>query len=355
MTVMSLDFFIHAFYLLVIVAALALLLTAIAARKLCSRKPHVIRSESERYYLDRLNGKKMLFPLSNYFEQNEISKVSLSVIVPAYNEEQRLPTMLDEAIAYLETRCAQQPANKAFTYEIIVVDDGSTDKTSQVALRYSDHHTTEKVRLMRLEKNRGKGGAVRLGVLASRGRLILFADADGATTFSELAKLEAQLHDDAGNPVSGFNRMFAIGSRAHLEQQAIASRSQFRTLLMHGFHFIVWFSAVRTVRDTQCGFKLFPRDVALLLFSWTHIERWAFDVELLHLAERLGIRIHEVCVQWTEVAGSKIVPVFSWLQMGRDVLCIAFMYLIGAWGIPDDAEVAKTLTQSFPPKPKHTH
>lgn len=349
---MSLELCIQAFYVLVIVVTVGFLATAITARKMCFRKPHIIRSESERYYLDRLKGKKMLFPLSNYFDQSEISKVSLSVIVPAYNEEERLPTMMDEAIAYLEKRCGQSPINRPFTYEIIVVDDGSSDKTSQVALRYSDLHTTEKVRLMRLEKNRGKGGAVRLGVLASRGRLILFADADGATTFSEVDKLEAHLHDDQGKPKPGFNRMFAIGSRAHMEEDAIASRSRFRTLLMQGFHFIVWFSAVRTVRDTQCGFKLFPRDVALLLFSWTHIERWAFDVELLHLAERLGLQIHEVCVQWTEVAGSKIVPVFSWLQMGRDVLCIAFLYLIGAWGLPDETEVAKTLTQSFPSKPE---
>lgn len=349
---MSLELVIQAFYVLLIIVTVGFLATAVAARKMCFRKPHIVRSESERYYLDRLKGKKMLFPLSNYFDQSEISKVSLSVIVPAYNEEDRLPTMLDEAIAYLEKRCDQSPTNRPFTYEIIIVDDGSSDKTSQVALTYSDLHTTEKVRLMRLEKNRGKGGAVRLGVLASRGRLILFADADGATTFSELEKLEAHLHDDEGKPVPGFNRMLAIGSRAHMEEEVIASRSRFRTLLMHGFHFIVWFSAVRTVRDTQCGFKLFPRDVALLLFSWTHIERWAFDVELLHLAERLGLHIHEVCVQWTEVAGSKIVPFFSWLQMGRDVLFIAFLYLIGAWGLPDETEVAKTLTQSFPSKPE---
>jgi dolichyl-phosphate beta-glucosyltransferase len=345
---MVLETIVNAFYLLVTFIVLALVITAIVARRLCSRRPHIIRSESERYFLDRVRGTKIRFPLSNYFEQNQISKVSLSVIVPAYNEEQRLPVMLDEAIAYLEKRCEQSPAHRKFTYEIIVVDDGSSDKTSQVALGYSDKYTTDKVRLMKLEKNRGKGGAVQLGVLASRGQLILFADADGATTFSEVQKLEAHLMDRDGNPLPCFNSMFAIGSRAHLEQEAIATRSKFRTLLMHGFHFVVWFAAVRTVRDTQCGFKLFPRDVALLLFSWTHIQRWAFDVELLHLAERLGLRIHEVCVQWTEVAGSKIVPVFSWLQMGRDVLSISFMYLIGAWGVPDETEVAKTLTQSFP-------
>lgn len=346
------DFLLQILYLLVVVLAVVVIGTVLTARRLCSRKPVIIRSESERYFLDRLKGQKILFPLSNYFEQKEINKVSLSVIVPAYNEEKRLPVMLDEAIAFLEKRTKERPDHRPFTYEIIVVDDGSSDKTAQVVLSYSDKYTTEKVRLMKLETNRGKGGAVRLGVLASRGQLILFADADGATKFSELEKLEAKLIDEDGKLVPKGERMMAIGSRSHMEQEAIATRSKFRTILMRGFHFIVWFSAVRSVRDTQCGFKLFPRDMALLLFSWTHIERWAFDVELLHLAERLGFQVHEVCVHWTEIAGSKIVPVFSWLQMGRDVLLIAFLYLIGAWSTPHEAEVTKTLTQSFPSKPK---
>ena len=343
-----LDLLIQLFYLFVLLLTVSFVTAAVLTRRMCHRRPLIVRSESERYYLDRRQGRKVLFPLSNYFKQSEIEKVSLSVIVPAFNEEKRLPVMLDEAIAYLESRQKTSSMAQPFTYEIIVVDDGSTDKTSQVVLRYSDEWTTDKVRLLKLEKNRGKGGAVRLGVLAARGLFMLFADADGATKFSELEKLEAALSSVDGSPLS--NRVLAVGSRAHLEQEAIASRSSFRTLLMHGFHFLVWISAVRTVRDTQCGFKLFPRDVALLLFSSTHIERWAFDVELLFLAERLGLKVHEVCVQWTEVAGSKIVPVFSWLQMGRDVLAIAFLYLVRAWVPPDEAEVRSTLSQHLPDK-----
>ena len=338
-------------YLFLTLVVVILVAAVVIARRVCSRQPVILRNESERYYLDRLNGRKLMFPLSNYFEQKKIDKVSLSVIVPAYNEEKRLPVMLDEALAFLEKRVKERPA---FTYEVIVVDDGSKDSTSQVALSYSDRYTANKVRLLKLEQNRGKGGAVRLGVLSCRGHWILFADADGATTFSEISKLEQVLQDADGKPLPPVNRMIAIGSRAHLEQEAIATRSAFRTFLMHGFHFVVWFSAVRSVRDTQCGFKLFPRDVALLLFTWTHIERWAFDVELLHLAERLGIQVHEVCVEWKEVEGSKIVPVFSWLQMGRDVLSIAFLYLIRAWGLPDDQEVQRTLSQTVPQPPSQS-
>lgn len=252
----------------------------------------------------------------------------LSVIVPAYNEEQRLPVMLDEALDYLDTR-AKEPS---FTYEVIVVDDGSRDKTTQTALGYVDRWGADKMRVLTLARNRGKGGAIRLGVLSSRGQFVLFADADGATKFSEFAKLEAEIKGKADDHV-------AIGSRAHLEEEAIATRSKFRTFLMRGFHFIVWLFAVRTVRDTQCGFKLFGRTVANTLFTAIHVERWAFDVELLYLCERLDVSIKEIAVMWTEIEGSKIVPVFSWLQMGKDVFFIFLMYIIGAWQAPKSIKV----------------
>jgi dolichyl-phosphate beta-glucosyltransferase len=285
-----------------------------------------------------------MFPIANYFSEVEIDKVTLSVVVPAFNEEKRLPLMMDDALDHLEKRVK---SDASFSYEVIVVDDGSTDKTSQVALSYSDKYSTERVRLLKLDRNRGKGGAVRLGVLSSRGRTILFADADGATTFSEIDRLMDVLKESekknskeakslvtrSSSNIDKLPNCIVIGSRAHLEEEAIATRSLFRTLLMHGFHFIVWFFTVRTVRDTQCGFKLLPRHLALHLFSLIHVERWAFDVELLHVCERLSIPIVEVCVKWREIEGSKIVPVFSWLQMGRDVLIISFLYLIRAWKV----------------------
>ena len=154
----------------------------------------------------------------------------------------------------------------------------------------------------------------------------MFADADGATRFEDFKKLE--------NCLTGESSV-AIGSRAHLEKESIASRSLFRTLLMYGFHFIVWFFTVRTVRDTQCGFKLFKRDLAIRLFNSIHVEGWAFDVELIYLLEWLRVSIDEVAINWVEIEGSKIVPVFSWLAMGLDVLKISFMYAIGAWQLPN--------------------
>lgn len=169
-------------------------------------------------------------------------------------------------------------------------------------------------------------------MLSARGHRLLFADADGATKFADLDKLEAQM-DKLMPPDEWENPAIVIGSRAHLEEESIASRSLFRTVLMHGFHFVVWLFAVRSVRDTQCGFKLLTRSAAQHLFSLLHVERWAFDAELLFLAESLQIPIQEVSVNWTEIEGSKITPVFTWLQMGRDLFLIWFRYWIGAWVI----------------------
>lgn len=219
-------------------------------------------------------------------------------------------------------------SDNQFTYELIIVDDGSSDKTTQVGLKYSNKYGSDKIRVLTLKKNRGKGGTVRIGMLSARGHMLLFADADGATKFQDFQKLEKFILDNADSnqyPV-------AIGSRAHLEKESIATRSLLRTILMYGFHFIVWLLTVRTVKDTQCGFKLFGREIAKILFTHIHVERWAFDVELI--AEHLKCKIGEVCVNWREIEGSKIVPFWSWLQMGKDVTLIFLKYSIGAWSLP---------------------
>ncbi|XP_064265051.1 dolichyl-phosphate beta-glucosyltransferase [Passer domesticus] len=249
----------------------------------------------------------------------------LSVVVPSYNEENRLPLMMDEALDYLEKRQKQDPS---FTYEVIVVNDGSKDQTAKVAKEYCKKYGSDKVRVISLEKNRGKGGAVRTGVFSSRGKTILMADADGATKFADIEKVEEGLKNLQPWPEG---MAISCGSRAHLEKDSIAKRSYFRTLLMYGFHFLVWFLCVKEIRDTQCGFKLLTREAALQTFSNLHIERWAFDVELLYIAQRLKIPIAEVAVNWTEIEGSKLVPFWSWLQMGRDLLFIRLRYMTGAW------------------------
>ncbi|XP_008473528.1 dolichyl-phosphate beta-glucosyltransferase [Diaphorina citri] len=288
-------------------------------------------SKGERVFLDVKTGQELEFP-----SLDDEPSVNLSVIVPAYNEQDRLKPMLDETIEFLNERRKKIPT---FKYEIIVVSDGSTDKTMQVVHQYTEKCGEDIVRGLKLLKNRGKGGAVTLGTKCARGSIILFADADGATKFADLEKLEDKLKEltdgdyiEDKNNAAGCNGVI-VGSRAHLEALANVQRSFFRNILMKGFHFIVWFTGVRTIRDTQCGFKLFTRKSALQLFSSIHVQRWAFDVELLFIAEVLHIPMAEVSVNWTEIEGSKIVPVFSWIQMGWDVLNIWLHYTLGLWKI----------------------
>ncbi|KAL7062837.1 hypothetical protein AAHC03_0275 [Spirometra sp. Aus1] len=139
-------------------------------------------------------------------------------------------------------------------------------------------------------------------MLSARGKFLLFADADGATRFSDIEKLEERL---AALTASKWNGSMAVicGSRAHLEAEATAKRHPLRNLLMHVFHFAVWLLCVQGIRDTQCGFKLFSRPAARLLFRNQHVERWAFDVDILYLARRLGVEVCEVPVNWHEVTG----------------------------------------------------
>lgn len=237
----------------------------------------------------------------------EPTDIILSVVIPAYNEEKRISIMLDEAIGFLEG----WSANTKKKYEVIVVDDGSKDKTADVAMQYFKKYP-KTLRYLKLIKNQGKGGAVKLGVAKALGNYILFADADGATDFKDIAKLlfeiprvekfDPKFNDDMAIGKSKlFTRIschqspsLVAGSRAHLEDKSIASREWYRTILMRGFHFYVQVMVTHNVRDTQCGFKLFTSKAAKILFSNLHLFRWAFDIELVYLAEKLNIPIAEV-------------------------------------------------------------
>ncbi|KAK4022786.1 hypothetical protein OUZ56_008233 [Daphnia magna] len=226
----------------------------------------VIRFKEEQFYLDPKTAEKLRFP-----SIEDESTILLSVIVPAYNEEKRLPVMLEECLDYLEKKLNSDPS---CTFEVLIVDDGSNDKTTEVGLSYSKKYGCDKVRVLTLSTNRGKGGAVRLGMLSARGKQLLFADADGATTFEDISKLQNNLKELVKDQPMDKALGLVCGSRAHLEKEAIASRSFFRTVLMKGFHLLVWLFAARSVRDTQCGFKLLTRPTARLCFPNLHIERW---------------------------------------------------------------------------------
>lgn len=242
------------------------------------------------------------------------AKVTLSVVIPAYNEEERIRPMLDEAIQFLQSR--PQP----FSYEIIIVDDGSKDKTYEAVL--ADGGLDERrIRYVQLKQNMGKGFAVKVGVLVATGELILMVDADGATKFSDLTSLEEKLE------VSDC----VFGSRAHLQDEALAKRAWYRNLLMVIFHCFVSFIVGTHIRDTQCGFKLYKRQCAQRIFPSLHIARWAFDIELVVLAEYLSFKTEEVSVNWHEVDGSKLNVAEASIQMVRDIFAIRLLYALKYW------------------------
>ncbi|KAJ9612417.1 dolichyl-phosphate beta-glucosyltransferase [Cladophialophora chaetospira] len=286
----------------------------------------------------------------------EPAEVFLTLVIPAFNEEDRLTGMLEEAVSFLETEYGssatslnvqsiaehstddgprRRKANGSTTkqalrgWEILLIDDGSTDETLLAVQTFARAHILPSnprrdsgpwthrsprgvkippgsIRMISLEQNRGKGGAVTHGMRHARGQYVLFADADGASKFSDFDKLlhACQKVEDADG------RGVAVGSRAHLVgSEAVVKRSKLRNFLMHAFHLLLWLltpPATARVKDTQCGFKLFSRKTLPYIIPHMHMEGWIFDVEMLMLAEYAGIPVVEVPVGWREVGGSKL-------------------------------------------------
>lgn len=228
-----------------------------------------------------------------------MSPPDLSVVIPAYNEEARIGGTLLGARAFLDGRPGRG--------EIIVVDDGSRDDTCGVV--EAQAAVDPRVTLWRLGRNRGKGAAVREGMLGATGALKLFMDADLATPLEEFAHLEAAI--EAGADV-------AIGSRALRESTIVVHQNPLREAMGKTFNLLVQTLVVPGIQDTQCGFKLFTRAAADALFAEATIDRFAFDVEVLLLA-RGRFRVAEVPVVWRDVEDSKISPLRDAVRMAFDL------------------------------------
>lgn len=225
----------------------------------------------------------------------------LSVVIPAFNEANRLRPSLEKALAYL--------ARRGDPFEILVVDDGSRDGTAERVREVAAARSTVVVHA--LGENRGKGHAVRVGMERARGALRLMADADGATPIAEVGRLEAALRAGAD---------LAVGSRVLDDPTVVRQVRTHRWLSGHVFNFLVRRLGIEGVVDSQCGFKLFRGPVAEALFPLVGTDGFGFDVELLLLAQRRGYRVAEVAVNWADQPGSKVGVLRDGPRMLREVL-----------------------------------
>ncbi len=225
---------------------------------------------------------------------------SLSVVIPAYNEESRIGRTLSRVQEFLEP---------LLTFEVIVVDDGSRDKTREAVRAFADDNP--RVRLLALPRNQGKGAAVRAGMLSATGDRILFMDADLATPIEEVEKFLPLM--DAGADV-------VIGTRADRASDIRVRQPLPRELMGRGFNLIVRTLLLGGFRDTQCGFKLFTRSSAQLLFSQQTLDGFAFDVEILLCARQAQLDIKEVPVVWFHEDDSKVSPITDASRMFVDLV-----------------------------------
>ena len=233
-----------------------------------------------------------------------MSFVDLSIIVPAYNEELRIPPTLERLNAFLSA----QPLR----YEIVVVDDGSKDNTCDVVLAHAERMPN--LRLVRQVPNRGKGAAVRRGMLEAHGQIRVMCDADGSMPPDQLPRLLA--------PIIACQSEISIGSRYAEGAKTDKKQPAYRVMWSRLCNRVIQKSLVPGVRDTQCGFKAFTAESARSLFKSGRVDGWAFDLEILALARRRGFSIAEIGVEWHDDGRSRVNPLKDMWKVIREAMAI---------------------------------
>jgi dolichyl-phosphate beta-glucosyltransferase len=243
--------------------------------------------------------------------------MSVSIIIPAYNEELRLPITLAATVDYFAAR--------AEPFELLVVDDGSSDGTAKLVAEYAQKRPEHKILCLNYGGNRGKGFAVRYGMLRATGETRLFCDADLATPVEE--------YECVLNGMNEKSAQVGIGSRPLRESHLMVHQPFYREAFGRCSNVVIQALAVKGVKDTQCGFKIFSAAAAQEIFSRSKIDGFAFDVEALYLARKLGYEIAEVPIRWSDKAGSKVNMVRDGIKAARDLVAIRWMHR----GTPSEA------------------
>lgn len=236
----------------------------------------------------------------------EKGKIYLSVILPAYNEERRIGKTLSEIIAFLK--------RQSYASEIIVSDDGSADATVNVSEKQLSGFPHE---ILRAPENRGKGSAVRAGMMRGRGKYLLFSDADLSTPIEEVTEFIRRLEN-------GYD--VVLGSRALKESKIEIRQPPMRELMGKTFNKIARLFAFRGIRDSQCGFKLFKQEAARDLFGRQKLNGFSFDAEIIFLAQKLGYRILEAPVRWRNSKLTRVRLLSDSLQMFKEVVGIRWIH-----------------------------
>jgi dolichyl-phosphate beta-glucosyltransferase len=251
-----------------------------------------------------------------------VPRPSVSIVLPAYDEAERIGPALDELFGYLRRRGPERERGRSADdlgrWDVLVVDDGSTDGTADIVAARPEAAGSEPVLRMLRRPHEGKGSAVRAGMLAATGDLVVFADADLATPPDQLPLLTEAL---AGHDL-------ALGSRVHPDgSDRRASQPLHRRLLGRLFHLLASAWVTGDVPDTQCGFKGFRRQVAQDLFKRQRILSIVFDAEVIHLARRRGYSVAVIPVQWSDKRGSRlrVRPSMAW-RVALDLLRIPLIH-----------------------------
>jgi len=240
--------------------------------------------------------------------QSNYANMELSIIIQAYNEAKRIGSTLEKMLGYFRSQNA--------SFEIIVVDDGSKDKTDGIVRDFIRNHP--EVKILRHRINLGKGAAVKTGVLEAQGDYILFSDADLSTPIKEIEKMLLELKEKRYD--------IAIASRGVPGSKIAVSQPWYRKWVGRLFPLLVHLIVFKDIKDTQCGFKLFKKDVARKLFSSQRITGFSFDVEIIYLAKKRSYRIKEVPVVWSNSRESRVRILRNSFLMLKDLLRIRFIH-----------------------------